>query len=122
MKGCVSIVPIEKPVRSNYVTKEQFQYAMRQYNDLMREQRNRNRAFSGGGRQRQQSRHPSGQWVAGGVQYTANPANDPNAQGGYYLSQTDMETGDKATAVYNADGTFADTKANKDWRDVPRQD
>ncbi len=54
MKGYVSIVSIDKPVRSNYISNDAFRHAMRQYNDLMQEQRNRNKAFGtgevGGGR------------------------------------------------------------------------
>jgi len=61
-------------------------------------------------------------WEDNGVGYTVNPTDDENAPGGYYLSQKDTQTGDHATAVYNTDGTFAETKANRQWRNVPRQD
>jgi len=55
-------------------------------------------------------------WKDGaGTTHTVNSANDPKARGGYYHSQTDSK-GNKATAVFNRDGTLANTKANKDWR------
>lgn len=45
------------------------------------------------------------QWEQGGMRYTVNPADDPAAgPDGFYLSMQDIETGDKATAVY--DGNY----------------
>lgn len=55
------------------------------------------------------------QWTADdGTTHTVNSTNDPNAPGGYYHTQVDND-GNKATAVYNSDGTMADVKANRDW-------
>lgn len=57
-------------------------------------------------------------WTEGDMTYTVNPTDDPAAgEGGFYLSQQDTE-GNKASAVYNEDYTFADTKANNQWDDV----
>lgn len=44
------------------------------------------------------------QWIQGGMRYTVNSTSDPRAPGGYYLSMTDLATGAKATAVYDATG------------------
>lgn len=56
-----------------------------------------------------------------GTTHTVNSADDKKAAGGYYYTQVD-KNGNKATAVYNSDGTFAPVKANNDWKEVPRQD
>jgi hypothetical protein len=56
------------------------------------------------------------QWTASdGTKHTVNSTQDPKAPGGYYHTQTSPD-GTKATAVYNADGSLADVKANKDWK------
>ena len=47
-----------------------------------------------------------------------NSTQDPKAPDGYYVSIKDEATGNHATAVYNSDDTFADTKANDNWRDA----
>ncbi len=65
----------------------------------------------------------SGRGVKDGVQFTAgdgtkhtiNSAQDPSAKGGYYHTQVDSK-GNKATSVHKADGSLADTKANKSWK------
>lgn len=58
------------------------------------------------------------QWQdSDGTIHTVNSTSDPKAQGGYYHTQYNPATGDKATAVYNSDGTFADVKANSQWED-----
>lgn len=55
------------------------------------------------------------QWTTSdGTKHTVNSTEDPRAPGGYYYSQTDSN-GNKATAVYNSNGTLADVPANKDW-------
>ena len=60
------------------------------------------------------------QWVGpDGTIHTVNSTEDPRVPGGYYHTQYDPETGAKATAVYNADGTFADVPANKAWVEKP---
>ena len=62
------------------------------------------------------------QWKdSAGTTHTVNSADDPKAAGGYYYTQVDSD-GNKATAVYNSDGTFANVSTNSDWKDVPRQD
>lgn len=44
------------------------------------------------------------QWDQGGMRYTVNPADDPAAgEGGFFMSQQDLATGEKATALYDAD-------------------
>ena len=43
-------------------------------------------------------------WVQGGMRYTVNSTEDPTAPGGYYLSMTDLDSGAKATAVYDRNG------------------
>jgi hypothetical protein len=44
------------------------------------------------------------QWNEGGMRYTVNPTSDPAAgPDGFYLSMLDLETGAKATAVYDGD-------------------
>lgn len=65
-------------------------------------------------------------WIdSDGTSHTVNSTSDPNVPGGYYYNQHGP-TGDgsiwHATAIYNADGTFADIPQNRDWQDVPRQD
>ncbi len=57
------------------------------------------------------------QWSSGdGTIHTVNSTVDPNvASGGYYHTQVDAR-GNKATAVYNPDGSLADVKANRDWQ------
>ena len=62
------------------------------------------------------------QWSQGGITYTVNSTDDPKAPGGYYLSMRDEQTGDHTTAVYNPDDTFAETKANKQWKPAPKQE
>jgi hypothetical protein len=57
--------------------------------------------------------------TGGNSHVTINPTEDPKAPGGHYVSIGDDQ--DHSTAVYNPDGTLADVKANRDWRDVPRQ-
>ncbi|MGH7928987.1 MAG: hypothetical protein ACREQV_14455 [Candidatus Binatia bacterium] len=43
-------------------------------------------------------------WEQGGMTYTVNSTDDATAgEGGFYLSMQDNETGEKATAVYDAD-------------------
>ncbi len=45
------------------------------------------------------------QWDQAGMRYTVNPTDDPAAgPDGYYLSMLDLESGDKATAVYDGRG------------------
>lgn len=61
------------------------------------------------------------QWEdSAGTTHTVNSADDPKATGGYYYTQVDS-SGNKATAVYNSNGTMADAKANSEWVEVPRQ-
>lgn len=48
-----------------------------------------------------------------GTTHTVNSTQDPRVPGGYYHTQVDS-AGNKATAVYNSDGTLADVPANKD--------
>lgn len=50
-----------------------------------------------------------------GTRHTVNSTEDPKVPGGYYHSQLGPN-GEKATAVFNPDGTMADVKANKDWK------
>lgn len=51
------------------------------------------------------------------MRYTVNPTDDPKVgTDGYYLSQTDVASGEKATAVYNGDGSLANVPANRDWQ------
>lgn len=50
-----------------------------------------------------------------GTKHTINSAQDPSAKGGYYHTQVDSK-GNKATSVHKADGSLADTKANKSWK------
>lgn len=51
------------------------------------------------------------QWDQGGMRYTVNPTDDPQAgSDGYYLSMTDLETGSKATAVYDGNDNLLDFK------------
>jgi hypothetical protein len=49
-----------------------------------------------------------------------NPTPDPLASGDHYVSVGDEN--DHSTSVYDADGSFADVRANEGWEDVPRQD
>lgn len=54
------------------------------------------------------------QWEQGGIRYTVNPADDPAAgPGGFYLNQLDLQTGAKATAVYDANYNLVN---ERDWR------
>lgn len=60
---------------------------------------------------------PENRWTNDdGTSHTVNPTNDPRVPNGYYHTQVDRD-GKKATAVYNADGSLADIKQNKDWKD-----
>ena len=67
------------------------------------------------------------QWQEGDIVYTVNTANDKQlealglAKGAYYLNQRNVKTGEKATAVYTADGQLAPVKANRDWRPAKKQ-
>lgn len=49
-----------------------------------------------------------------GTVHTVNSTVDPQVPGGYYHTQVDAD-GNKATAVYNEDGSLAPIKQNKDW-------
>lgn len=62
------------------------------------------------------------QWTdSDGTVHTVNPTDNPKVpEGGYYHTQKNKDG--KASAVYNPDGTLADVRANRDWKDVPRQD
>lgn len=57
------------------------------------------------------------QWTGpDGTIHTVDSTQDPGVSlGGFYHTQYDPNTGDKATAVYNPDGTFADVPANNQW-------
>ncbi len=58
----------------------------------------------------------SKQWtVSDGITHTVNSTQDPKIPDGYYHTQVDSK-GNKATAVYNPDGTLANVKASKDWK------
>jgi hypothetical protein len=62
------------------------------------------------------------QWQEGDIRYTVNSSSElKHDVGAYYLNMTNVKTGEKATAVYNSDGTLADVRANQSWRPVPRQ-
>ncbi len=56
-----------------------------------------------------------------GTRHTVNSTDDPKVPGGYYHSQQDGD-GNKATAVFNSDGSMANVSANRDWTPVSRQD
>lgn len=54
-------------------------------------------------------------WVdSDGTTHTVNSTSDPAVPGGFYHTQV-SPSGDKATAVYNSDYSFADVPANKSW-------
>lgn len=67
------------------------------------------------------------QWTEGDIRYTVNTANDKElvelglSKGAYYLNQVNLKTGEKATAVYTADGRLAPTRSNRDWKNVKIQ-
>lgn len=67
------------------------------------------------------------QWQEGDIVYTVNTANDKELRelgldsGAYYLNQRNVKTGQKATAVYTADGELAPVKSNRYWKEVASQ-
>lgn len=99
------------PRRRDYYSKGAFDAAMYKYRyeDLPAWERRQAER-----RVERQSPEDGARWAQGDMTYTVNNASDPNVQGdGYYLSQSDGE--DHATTVYNEDGSWTDTKANRQW-------
>jgi hypothetical protein len=56
-----------------------------------------------------------------GTVHTVNSTQDPSAPDGHYHSQSSADGSIHATAVYSADGTMPDVKANCAWEPRPRQ-
>lgn len=50
------------------------------------------------------------QWTQSGIKYTVNNADDPKADGGYYLSMEDSSTGDHSTAVYDSNDNLVNSE------------